>query len=105
MHNGRFSIRLVDRVIPQGALARYERDITVKSHETPESGSISDRLLAGEEVTVPSFELVSWPRISLSPEPSGQQPASRNYEENRMGIPPLPRRSQPASRNYREDGR
>jgi len=52
--------------LPQGALARYERDIAVKSWVLGKRGAVPDSFVETEELLVPTFEIVTNPTIRLS---------------------------------------
>lgn len=52
--------------LPQGALARYERDVASVAYVIPRRGAVPDRITEGEEVLVPTFEIAVNPQIRLS---------------------------------------
>jgi hypothetical protein len=52
--------------LPQGALPRYERDISVKSYVIPKRGSVPTSVVEAEELLVPVVELASNPTIKLN---------------------------------------
>jgi len=52
--------------LPQGALARYERDVTAKAYVLSRRGAVPDAITEGEEVLVPTFEIATNPQIRLS---------------------------------------
>jgi len=52
--------------LPQGALARYERDVTAKAYVLSRRGAVPDAIVEGEEVLVPTFEIATNPQIRLS---------------------------------------
>jgi len=52
--------------LPQGALARYERDVTAKAYIVSRRGGVVDMITEGEEVLVPTFEIAVNPQIRLS---------------------------------------
>ena len=52
--------------LPQGALARYERDVTAKAYVISRRGGVPDQITEGEEVLVPTFEIAVNPQIRLS---------------------------------------
>jgi hypothetical protein len=52
--------------LPQGALARYERDVTAKAYVISRRGAVPDQITEGEEVLVPTFEIAVNPQIRLS---------------------------------------
>jgi hypothetical protein len=52
--------------LPQGALARYEKDVASVAHVIGRRGAVPDRITEGEEVLVPTFEIAVNPQIRLS---------------------------------------
>jgi len=52
--------------LPQGALARYERDIASIAHVIGRRGAVPDQIVEGEEILVPTFEIAANPTIRLS---------------------------------------
>lgn len=52
--------------LPQGALARYEKDVASVAHVIPRRGAVPDRIVEGEEILVPTFEMAVNPQIRLS---------------------------------------
>lgn len=52
--------------LPQGALARYERDVASVAYVLSRKGSVPDQITEGEEVIVPTFEIAAYPTIRLS---------------------------------------
>jgi len=52
--------------LPQGALARYERDVASVAHVIPRRGAVPDMITEGEEILVPTFEIAAYPTIRLS---------------------------------------
>jgi len=52
--------------LSQGALARYERDIAVKSYVLGKRGAVPDMFVEAEELLVPTFEIATNPTIRLS---------------------------------------
>lgn len=52
--------------LPQGALARYERDVAVKSYVIPKRGSVPTAEVEAEELIVPTIELAANPTIRLN---------------------------------------
>lgn len=52
--------------LPQGALARYERDVAVKSYIIPKRGGVPSAEVEAEQLIVPTFEIASNPTIKLS---------------------------------------
>lgn len=56
---------LVDE-LPQGALARYERDVAAIAHVIARRGAVPDQIQEGEEILVPTFEIAANPQVRLS---------------------------------------
>jgi len=56
---------LVDE-LPQGALARYERDVAAIAHVISRRGAVPDQIQEGEEILVPTFEIATNPTVRLS---------------------------------------
>lgn len=56
---------LVDE-LPQGALARYERDVAATAYVVSRRGAVPDKFIEGEEVIVPTFEIAAYPTVRLS---------------------------------------
>ena len=56
---------LVDE-LPQGALARYERDVAAIAHIIARRGAVPDQIQEGEEILVPTFEIAANPQVRLS---------------------------------------
>jgi len=56
---------LVDE-LPQGALARYERDVAAIAHVVARRGAVPDQIQEGEEILVPTFEIAANPQVRLS---------------------------------------
>ena len=52
--------------LPQGALARYEKDVASVAHVIGRRGAVPTRIQEGEEVLVPTYELAVNPQIRLS---------------------------------------
>lgn len=52
--------------LPQGALARYERDVAAIAHVVSRKGAVPDQIQQGEEVLVPTWEIAANPTIRLS---------------------------------------
>lgn len=52
--------------LPQGALARYEKDVASTAHVIARRGAVPDRITEGEEVLVPTWEIAANPQIRLS---------------------------------------
>lgn len=56
---------LIDE-LPQGALARYERDVRSIAYVLSRRGGVPDMITEGEEILVPTFEIATNPTIRLS---------------------------------------
>jgi hypothetical protein len=56
---------LIDE-LPQGALARYERDVRAIAHVLSRRGGVPDMITEGEEILVPTFEIATNPTVRLS---------------------------------------
>lgn len=56
---------LVDE-LPQGALARYERDPQAVASVLPRRGAVPDMITEGEEILVPTFEIAANPSVRMS---------------------------------------
>lgn len=56
---------LVDE-LPQGALARYEKDVASVAHVIARRGAVPDKIVQGEEVLVPTWEIAANPQIRIS---------------------------------------
>lgn len=56
---------LVDE-LPQGALARYERDVASVATIISRRGAVPDQIQEGEEILVPTFEIAANPQVRLS---------------------------------------
>lgn len=52
--------------LPQGALARYERDVASVAHVISRRGAVPDQIVEGEEILVPTFEIAAHPTVRLS---------------------------------------
>jgi hypothetical protein len=52
--------------LPQGELARYEKDVASVASVISRQGAVPDRFVEGEEVLVPTFEIGVNPTIRLS---------------------------------------
>jgi len=52
--------------LPQGALARYERDVASVAHVVSRRGAVPDQIQEGEEILVPTFEIAAHPTVRLS---------------------------------------
>lgn len=56
---------LVDE-LPQGALARYERDVSAIAFVLGRRGGVPDQIQEAEEILVPTFEIAANPQVRLS---------------------------------------
>ena len=52
--------------LPQGALARYEKDIDAPATLISKRGEVPVQVLEGEDFLVPTFEIASYPTVRLS---------------------------------------
>jgi hypothetical protein len=52
--------------LPQGALARYEKDVRATAWVIARRGSVPDMIIEGEEVLVPTFEIATNPQVRIS---------------------------------------
>jgi hypothetical protein len=52
--------------LPQGAYARYEKDVRATANVISRRGAVPDMITEGEEVLVPTFEIATNPTIRLS---------------------------------------
>ena len=52
--------------LPQGAYARYEKDVHVTGTVIARRGAVPDQIIEGEEILVPTFEIATNPTIRLS---------------------------------------
>ncbi len=52
--------------LPQGALARYERDVAATAYVVSRRGAVPDQIQEGEEIFVPTWEIAANPTIRLS---------------------------------------
>lgn len=52
--------------LPQGALARYEKDVSSVAHVIGKRAAVPTRIVEGEEVLVPTWEIAVNPQIRLS---------------------------------------
>lgn len=52
--------------LPQGAYARYEKDVRATAIVISRRGGVPDEIIEGEEVLVPTFEIATNPQIRLS---------------------------------------
>jgi hypothetical protein len=52
--------------LPQGALARYERDVASTAVIVSRRGAVPDQIQEGEEILVPTFEIAANPSVRLS---------------------------------------
>ena len=56
---------MVDQ-LPQGAYARYEKDVRSIAHVISRRGAVPDQIQHGEEILVPTFEIAANPTVRLS---------------------------------------
>lgn len=52
--------------LPQGALARYEKDVRATASVISRRGAVPDMITEGEEILVPTFEIATNPTIRIS---------------------------------------
>ena len=52
--------------LPQGALARYEKDVRATATVISRRGGVPDMIVEGEEILVPTFEIATNPTIRIS---------------------------------------
>lgn len=52
--------------LPQGALARYERDVAANAYVISRRGAVPDQIQEGEEILVPTFVIAAYPQVRLS---------------------------------------
>lgn len=52
--------------LPQGAYARYEKDVRATAWVISRRGAVPDMIVEGEEILVPTFEIATNPTIRLS---------------------------------------
>jgi hypothetical protein len=52
--------------LPQGAYARYEKDVRATAYVIARRGAVPDMIIEGEEILVPTFEIATNPTIRLS---------------------------------------
>jgi hypothetical protein len=52
--------------LPQGAYARYEKDVRATATRISRRGGVPDQIIEGEEVLVPTFEIATNPTIRIS---------------------------------------
>ena len=57
---------LVPDPLPQGALARYEKDIDCAAYRISKRGQVPDKVIEGDDFLVPTFEIASYPQIRIS---------------------------------------
>jgi hypothetical protein len=56
---------LVVDAIPQGELVVYDRDVRLPAKVIGMRGRVEDGILEGERVTVPTFNVVSYPQVAI----------------------------------------
>ena len=52
--------------LPQGAYARYEKDVRATATVISRRGAVPDMIVEGEEILVPTFEIATNPTIRIS---------------------------------------
>ena len=52
--------------LPQGALPVYDKDVQIPATIIGKRGQVPDRILEGERITVPTFEIASYPQVRFS---------------------------------------
>lgn len=52
--------------LPQGAYARYEKDVRATAWVVSRRGSVPDNIVEGEEILVPTFEIAVNPTVRIS---------------------------------------
>lgn len=52
--------------MPQGSLPIYDKDVKVPAVTVSKRGRVPDTLVEGERVTVPLFEIASYPQVRFS---------------------------------------
>ncbi len=52
--------------LPQGALARYEKDVRATAWVISRRGAVPDMIVEGEEILVPTFEIATNPTVRIS---------------------------------------
>jgi len=52
--------------LPQGAYARYEKDVRSVAYVIPRRGAVPDMITEGEEILVPTFEIAVNPTVRIS---------------------------------------
>jgi len=52
--------------LPQGAYARYEKDVRATAWKIPRRGGVPDNIVEGEEILVPTFEIAVNPTVRIS---------------------------------------
>jgi len=52
--------------LPQGAFARYEKDVRATATVIARRGAVPDLITEGEEILVPTFEIATHPTVRLS---------------------------------------
>jgi len=52
--------------LPQGAYARYEKDVRAIAWVLPRRGAVPDDIIEGEEILVPTFEIAVNPTVRIS---------------------------------------
>lgn len=57
---------LVVDPLPQGALPVYDKDVDARAFVVSKRGQVPDQLIEGDRITVPTFEIVSYPQVRFS---------------------------------------
>jgi len=52
--------------LPQGAYARYEKDVRALAFVLSRRGAVPDMIVEGEEILVPTFEIATHPTVRMS---------------------------------------
>lgn len=52
--------------LPQGALPIYDKDVQIPATLLSKRGAVPDKILEGERITVPTFEIASYPQVRFS---------------------------------------
>jgi len=59
------NLLMVDE-LPQGAYARYEKDVRATATVISRRGAVPDMIIEGEEILVPTFEIATNPTVRIS---------------------------------------
>lgn len=52
--------------LPQGALPVYDKDVDARAFVVSKRGQVPDQIIEGDRITVPTFEIVSYPQVRFS---------------------------------------